>query len=295
MKQWPTLLFLAAIGCGGSSKPAQEPEPIPTEPAPPARPLRDFTCVEAQANVAAFTQHVSKTLAATLGAHCAQDRWAQEVINCFASTQSGPELNLCTALLTPEQQRALETQNVADAVDPNAPRDPACAVLDGTSPVPPPVFPGEAAPAVPAAPAAPASKPTPLPTLGLPRGGAKRDPAGPAAPVPAPSAAPAPSRDTIAAKELEALRLSGDPRVAPDLPDQRLVERCNVARVIAALKLCIDTTGTPIVVELLRSSRMPAYDGKLIAAMRTWRYKPYLAEGKPAEVCTAVTFVFALQ
>ena len=279
MKQWPSLLFLVAIGCGGSSKPAEEPAPTPTEqtPPPPPRPLRDFSCAEAQANVAAFTQQVSKTLAGTLGAHCAQDGWAPEVINCFASTLSGPDLNLCTALLTPEQQRALETQNVADAVDPNAPADPACAVLTGTGPVPPPVE----------------SPPPQMPTLGLPRGGAKQAPAQ----TPAPSPAPAPSspRRTIAPKEMEALRISGEPRIAPDAAEARLVERCHVARVVASFKLCVDTTGTPIVVDLLRSSRLPAYDGKLIAAMRTWRYQPYLFEGKPTEVCTAVTFIFAMQ
>jgi hypothetical protein len=284
MKQWPSLLFLAAIGCGGSSKRAEEPAPDPTAqaPAPPARPLRNFSCAEAQVNVAAFTRQVSRTLAATLGAHCTQDGWAPEVINCFASTQSGPDLNLCTALLTPEQQRAFETQNVADAVDPDAPPDPACAVLTGTGPVP-----ASSAPAAGAA----SSKPTPLPTLGLPRGGATPAPA--TAPAPAPVASPA--RRIIAPKEMEALRAEGDPKIAPDAAEARLVERCNVARVIASFKLCVDVTGTPIVVDLLRSSRMPAYDGKLITAMRTWRYKPYLFEGKPTEVCTAVTFIFALQ
>jgi hypothetical protein len=105
----------------------------------------------------------------------------------------------------------------------------------------------------------------------------------------------APSRRAVAPKELEALRAEGDPKIAPDAAEARLVERCNIARVVASFKLCIDPSGTPIVVELLRSSRLPAYDGKLITAMWTWRYKPYLLDGKAIEVCSAVTFVFAMQ
>lgn len=330
MKQWTPFLVVAAAlaaglapaGCGGSSKPdplkldpkstdpsfVKDPPPSetpPPAPVKPAAPARDYTCAEAQANVAAFTQHVSKTLARTLGAHCVQDKWQQEVINCFASTQDGPDLNLCTALLLPEQQRALESQNVADARDPNAPRDPACAVLDGTKPAPAPGAPtGSAAGGV-------AGRPVPLPTLGLPRGPrpVTPDAAAPAplpAPLPAPTSAPAPSatgelpddgvqRRTVAPKELEALRLGGDPKVAPDVAEQALVEKCNVSRVMAVLKLCIDDKGAPRVLKLLRTSRLPAYDAKLTAAMRTWRYKPYLVDGKPTEVCTAVTFIFAVR
>lgn len=334
MKQWTSLIALAAVGavglvglagagCGGSSKPdplkldpkatdpsyVREAEPPPAAPvaeaAKPAAPARDYSCAEAQANVAAFTLHVSKTLARTLGAHCVQDRWQQEVINCFAATKNGPDLNLCTALLAPDQQRALESQNVADAVDPHAPRDPACAVLDGTKPAPAPTSPtSSAAGGV-------AAKPVRLPTLGLPRGPRPATPDAPNVPPPPtssptspPSSAPSErgeladdgvQRRTISPKEMEALRAGGEPRVAPDAQDQLLVEKCAVPRVMAALKLCIDAQGAPLVVKLLRSSRLPAYDAKLIAAMRTWRYKPYLVDGAPAEVCTAVTFLFALQ
>lgn len=323
MKLWCSLSLLAAIGCGGAGKPAaDEPDAVDAgaEAASDAAgggdggaakgPPRSYTCAEAQANVAAFTQHVSKTLAATVGARCTGDGWAQEVINCFAATQDGPELGLCTALLTPEQQRALERQDVPDAVDPNAPPDPACAVLTGAAPAP-----------VPAAGGTP--KPVPLPTLGLPRGaagkpaggeaaapgtpGATADkPAGGTSPAPGvtagkpPAASPGPAAPAIAhrtipPKELEQLRLAGETQLAPDPAEQRLMSRCRVIRVLASFKLCLDDSGALSLVEQLRSSRLPGYDGKLLAAIHTWRYRPYLFEGKATEVCSAVTFIYAVK
>ncbi len=316
----PLLLLLSA--CGGSKPAAEEPASATASstPSAPAAPQKKHTCAEAQANVAVFTQRVSRTVAITVGTRCAQDGWAPEVINCFAATQDGPQLALCTALLTPEQQRAFETQGVPDAVDPNAVPDPACAVF--TDKEPPHPLPWTPAPAAPPAKTDAHSR-TPLPALGLPRGGAGKPvsptplpPPGPtAAPAPAPQptrpslpglpapvAAPAPASPSsteqlriIPPKQLEQLRAAGETQLAPDDAEQRLLARCRIARATASFKLCIDAAGEPIWIETLRSSRLSRYDGRLVAAIAGWRYRPYLHDGKPTAVCSAVTFVFSNQ
>ena len=43
---------------------------------------------------------------------------------------------------------------------------------------------------------------------------------------------------------------------------------------------------------VLKSSGFPAYDQKITREMRNWRYRPYMINGKPAPVCTAVTFIY---
>jgi hypothetical protein len=285
MSIWRSLPLLVVLGCGGGSKPPAEEPSKPAEPAADAAPRKDHSCAEAQANVALFTANVSRVVAATVGTRCAEDGWAQEVINCFAATQDGPQLSLCTALLTPEQQRKFEQQGVPDAIDPNAAPDPACQVFAGGEPPhTPPWRPSDAAQPAPPAPAQPA----PVPGLGLPRPGADGKGA-----APAPAAEPTQETlRTIAPKQLEQLRAAGETQLAPNGAEQRLMVRCRVDRVAASFKLCIDNQGAPIWIETLKSSRLEEYDYKLITAITKWRYQPYVVEGKATAVCSAVTFVY---
>jgi hypothetical protein len=109
------------------------------------------------------------------------------------------------------------------------------------------------------------------------------------------SGAVPPGARTVPPRELEQLRVAGETQVAPDAAEQRLMARCRVSRVHASIKLCLDDTGAPVFVEQLRSSRLSGYDARLLAAVRAWRYRPYLVDGKPAAVCSAVTIVYAVK
>lgn len=42
----------------------------------------------------------------------------------------------------------------------------------------------------------------------------------------------------------------------------------------------------------LKSTGFPAYDSKIKREMNVWKYRPFLINGKPAPVCTAVTFIY---
>ena len=43
----------------------------------------------------------------------------------------------------------------------------------------------------------------------------------------------------------------------------------------------------------LKSTGFAAHDARIIEQMRTWTYRPFLIDGKPAPVCTAVTFIYS--
>lgn len=43
----------------------------------------------------------------------------------------------------------------------------------------------------------------------------------------------------------------------------------------------------------LRSTGFPAYDEKILRELRQWQYRPFLVNGKPVAVCTAVTFIYS--
>jgi outer membrane biosynthesis protein TonB len=60
-------------------------------------------------------------------------------------------------------------------------------------------------------------------------------------------------------------------------------------------KVCVDTAGGIGSLAQVRSTGYPSYDDQLAAAIRGWRYRPYLANGTEIPVCGVVTFIYGLQ
>lgn len=92
---------------------------------------------------------------------------------------------------------------------------------------------------------------------------------------------------------LDALRISGDARIVPDDGTKLAIERDGKSRVVASIKMCVDTTGTVSSTDVIKSSGYPAYDARLEVGMRTWKYKPFTVNGNAVDVCTSVTFIYA--
>ena len=44
---------------------------------------------------------------------------------------------------------------------------------------------------------------------------------------------------------------------------------------------------------MLKSTGFGAYDSKIQSEMRSWRYRPYMMNGRAVPVCTAVTFIYS--
>jgi TonB family protein len=91
---------------------------------------------------------------------------------------------------------------------------------------------------------------------------------------------------------LEAKRIAGDKNVVPpDIVKIQMVQHQRT-KLVASVKLCIDATGVPERLTMLRSSGYRDYDRVVREAMSWWRYTPFLIDGVAAPVCTAVTFVY---
>jgi hypothetical protein len=112
-------------------------------------------------------------------------------------------------------------------------------------------------------------------------------------PPPPPPAPPAPPAN-IAPTAFEQLRIAGDKQITPDDETKTEIGRDAKAKVVASFKLCLDTTGAISDIKTLKASGYPAYDDKLTRTIRdTWKYLPYLVNGTPTPVCTAVTFIYS--
>jgi TonB family protein len=98
---------------------------------------------------------------------------------------------------------------------------------------------------------------------------------------------------TIAPVELEAHRLKGNKQVMPDSYEQRAMQSAHEDRVIAAIKLCVDTTGAVSQVRILRSSGYPGYDQKIASEVSAWGFRPIEIDGKAVPVCTALSFIYS--
>jgi hypothetical protein len=57
--------------------------------------------------------------------------------------------------------------------------------------------------------------------------------------------------------------------------------------------VCLDERGHPTDVVVLRSTHMEQYDLKIVRTIKdTWRYSPFVFDGRARSVCTAVTFIY---
>lgn len=97
---------------------------------------------------------------------------------------------------------------------------------------------------------------------------------------------------SLPATTLEAHRISGRRAIPPDDRTKREIQKQHVTQTSPSFKLCLDVQGVPTTITRLRPSCFPRYDEEIVETMRTWRYSPYLKDGAPVAVCTAVTFIY---
>lgn len=113
----------------------------------------------------------------------------------------------------------------------------------------------------------------------------------PPPPPPPPPSAGAPRN--VPPALLEGSRIAGEKNIVPDDPDKVQITRSGKGRLIGSWKLCVSDAGDVSEVKLLKSSGFPGYDRKLETEMWNWRYRPFLVNGKPVPVCTAITFIYS--
>lgn len=93
---------------------------------------------------------------------------------------------------------------------------------------------------------------------------------------------------------VELVRTSGETQIQPDALTHGQMRREGKTRAIAVFKICITEVGAVASTKLLRSTGYPAYDHRLLSAVRGWRYRPP-TRGGHARVCSTVTFQYVLR
>ena len=100
----------------------------------------------------------------------------------------------------------------------------------------------------------------------------------------------------VVAHLIEGSRIEGNPRIAPPDSVRQAMARLDQQKLDGAVKMCLDRAGTVRSLRILRSTGHAEYDQRLLAGMRTWRYRPYkLDSGAAVPVCTVVTFIYRVQ
>ncbi len=99
----------------------------------------------------------------------------------------------------------------------------------------------------------------------------------------------------VAPTLLRGLRISGETQIqaSESIKSQLLHE--GRSQLSAMFKVCIDTGGSVGSIGRLRSTGYPEYDDQLAGAIRTWRYRPYMANNVPIPVCGVVTFNYSMK
>ncbi len=109
----------------------------------------------------------------------------------------------------------------------------------------------------------------------------------------APPPPPEPEKPKVVSQAVtEQNRISGEQQILPPLSTQQQMVKQGQNQVRAAAKICISKAGTIKSVRMIKSSGYDDYDRILQQKIRGWRYSPFKVNGKAAEVCTSVTFIY---
>ena len=112
--------------------------------------------------------------------------------------------------------------------------------------------------------------------------------------APPPTGAPG-APQNVAPTLLETHRISGNKQIVPNDLTKVAIAQKKVERLIGSWKLCVSDRGEVKSIKKLKATGFPDYDAKIEREMGLWKYRPYLINGKPVNVCTAVTFIYTQQ
>jgi TPR repeat protein len=97
----------------------------------------------------------------------------------------------------------------------------------------------------------------------------------------------------VAPTALEANRIAGDMNLTPPPVTKTQISRMGADGAIGSFKLCLSAAGEIDHIEMLQSTGFDGYDRTLLDGMDRWKYRPFLVNGQPRPVCTAVTFIYS--
>jgi periplasmic protein TonB len=125
--------------------------------------------------------------------------------------------------------------------------------------------------------------------------GGERDSKPPPPPPPKPVEPPKPK--VVAPTVLESQKLSGAiPPLPPNVKEQAFNTLGNQPGMLTAMfKVCIGGDGAISSINMIKPSGSAALDDFIRANLKTWRYRPYMIDGKPTPICGTKVFNVNLQ
>lgn len=99
----------------------------------------------------------------------------------------------------------------------------------------------------------------------------------------------------IAPTVLKSLRISGETQIHPPDVTKTQMLRDGRDRIAGVLKVCIAKSGAISSVSVIKTTKYPAYDARLLEAARHWRYRPHTIDGAPVPACGMVSFIYAIK
>lgn len=88
-------------------------------------------------------------------------------------------------------------------------------------------------------------------------------------------------------------RLGGETMMVPDDDAKVWLQQRRIGRVVGTFFFCITPQGTVDVVMVSRPTGVPRYDEHIGAALRRWRYAPFLVDGRAAPACTHLAVIYS--
>jgi periplasmic protein TonB len=104
---------------------------------------------------------------------------------------------------------------------------------------------------------------------------------------------PEPEKPRVVAQvAVEAQRISGEKSIQPDDNTKIQMQRDGRGQIEARYMMCLTKTGDIKSINQVKPSGYPEYDRRIQSKMGEWRYRPYVENGVPREVCTSITFIY---
>lgn len=89
-------------------------------------------------------------------------------------------------------------------------------------------------------------------------------------------------------------RVAGEKFIAPDDDAKATMLDRRIGRIIGSFGVCFGESGAVDSVQTIVPTGIASYDEKIAKTIKsTWKYRPFVVDGKPARACTAVTFVYS--
>jgi TonB family protein len=91
------------------------------------------------------------------------------------------------------------------------------------------------------------------------------------------------------------LRISGETQIHPPDSTKAMILHEGKPMVRGTVRLCLDRGGRVTLAQMVGTSGYKDYDARLVAGVRSWRYRPYTVNGKAMPACSVVNFQYKIK